>query len=64
MAEIVSHKFWVKVSRKDIEDYIRTVVPNKLCDFNLVEVQTVFDDHGLDTVTFGLSYIMPTGPLS
>lgn len=59
MAEVVAQKFWVEVSKKDIEAIIRDIVPGKLCDFDLIEVQTKMDDHLIETVTFGLSYIMP-----
>lgn len=62
MAEIVAQKFWVKVSRKEIEAIIRTIVPDEMCDFDLIEVQFTKEDHLIDEVTFGLSYNVPTGP--
>lgn len=58
MAEVVAQKFWVKVSSKEIETLIRSIVPDEMCDFDLIEVQTTMDGHLIETVTFGLSYNM------
>jgi len=59
MAEVVAQKFWVKISSKEIEAIVRAIVPDEMCDFDLIEVQTTIKDHKVDTVTLGLSYNTP-----
>lgn len=63
MAEVVSQKFWVKISREEIEAIIRTIVPDKMCDFDLIGVRSIQglekESHLVTSVTFELSYKDP-----
>jgi hypothetical protein len=66
MAEIVAEKFWVKIGRKELEDFIREVVPEDMCDFELIEAQPPVKSNESDSieyVTFGLRYhLLTDGP--
>ena len=58
MAKIVSEKIWLKVGRHELEDLLAELLPDDICQTELVEaqVQRTSGQHYVDEITFGFKY--------
>lgn len=57
MAKIVSEKIWLKVNRQELEDMLAELLPDDVCQNELVEIQVTGDsNNNISEVTFGFRY--------